>query len=218
MPEETGIAGLPAGGSTLVSGLPTAPAEEKPPPDWPLVLVMVLIAAVGGFLLVAGQWGDVASVRPAKSFGVPTLPAASTASTASAAEGSYLEPARLADALEEAGRRAGPGARIQLMRVDVGQVWVVLDVRGRQRVLRFTPGGVTDDAGGRASSAETPITEVDPRAPRRMVRRLRERFGVTPEQIDYFALTGWTSTWSAFLKDGTHFSANGRGGQLVRVG
>lgn len=215
--ETTGIAGLPADGTTMVSGLPTAHAEEAPPPDWPLTVVMAAIAVVVAFVLISSSWGEVDGARPAIA-GAPELPAAS------ASAGSYLEPANFRGALDEVGRRAGTSARVQLMRVDAGQVWVVLDVKGRQRVIRVTASGVQDDEGGDASSAETPLSAIDTEAPQRIVRGLEERFGVGPEKLDYVALAGWTGTWNAFLKTArtgeipTYYSADARGRKLVRAG
>lgn len=212
MGEGTGIAGLPADGSTMVSGLPTAPAEEPPPPDWPLTVVMVAVATLVAFVMVSAQWGDVGSVRTGASAAVTELPRESSE------QGSYVEAANFRRALEEIGRRAGSGARVQLMRVDPGQVWIVLDVEGRQRVIRVTGDGVTDDEGGDASSAETRLDAIDPEAPERMLRGLRERFRVAPDDIEYFSLAGWTGTWNAFLVDGTHYAADERGRKLVKVG
>ena len=213
MQEGTGIAGLPADGSTMVSGLPTAPAEEKPPPDWPLAVVMTVVAVLVAYVMVAAQWGDVASVRTGSPFGVPELPAATTEK-----QGSYVEAANFRDALDQIGRRAGRNARVELMRVDAGQVWVVLAVKGKQRVMRVSGDGITDDDGGTASSAETRLDAIDPEAPQRMLRGLREKFGVPPEQVDYFALAGWTGEWSAYLKSGRFYHADARGKKLVKAG
>ena len=214
MQEGTGIAGLPADGSTMVSGLPTAPAEEKPPPDWPLAVVMTVVAVLVAYVMVAAQWGDVASVRADSPFGVPQLPAASPQQK----QGSYVEPANFRDALDEIGRRAGGNARVELMRVDAGQVWVVLDVKGKQRVMRVTGGGVTDDDGGTASGAKTRLDAIDPEAPQRMVRGLREKHRIPPEELDYFALAGWSGEWNAFLKNGSYYHADARGKKLVKAG
>jgi hypothetical protein len=104
------------------------------------------------------------------------------------------------------------------MRVDTGQVWTVLDVKGKQRVIRVSADGVTDDDGGQASSAETRLDAIDPEAPQRMLRGLQEKFHVAPDQLDYFALAGWTGTWNAFLKDGHYYSAGPAGRKLVRAG
>lgn len=212
MPEPTGIAGLPADGSTMVSGLPTAPAEESMPPDWPLALLMTAVAVIVAYALVAAQWGDVGTRRAQSTFGLPALPAGK------AAQGSYVEPANFREAIDQIGRRTGPGARVQLMRVDRDQVWTVLDVKGRQRVIRVSGGSVTDDDGGQASSAETRLDAIDTEAPQRMLRGLQEKFRVTPEQLDYFAMAGWNGEWNAFLKDGSFYHANPSGRKLVKAG
>ena len=199
----------------MVSGLPTAPAEEKPPPDWPLAVVMTVVAVVVAYVLVAAQWGDVATVRAERSpFGVPDLPATSSKKQ----QGSFVEPANFRDALDQIGRRAGRNARVQLMRVDAGQVWIVLDAKGKQRVMRVTGDGITDDEGGDASGAETRLDAIDPDAPQRMLRGLQEKFRIPAAQLDYFALAGWTGEWNAFLKDGSYYHANAAGRKLVKAG
>ena len=215
MPEGTSIAGLPADGSTMVSGLPTAPAEEKPPPDWPLTVVMTVVAVLVAYVLVAAQWNQVDSVRGGANTAVTDLPRPSGGNSE---QGSYVEPENFRAALDQAGRRAGRNARVQLMRVDAGQVWIVLDVKGEQRVIRVTGSGITDDTGGQASSAETRLDAIDPEAPQRMQRGLQEKFGVAPERVEYFSLAGWTGTWGAYLKDGGSFAADARGRKVVRVG
>lgn len=212
MPEPTGIAGLPADGSTMVSGLPTAPAEEAPPPDWPLVVVMTAVAVVVAFVLVSAQWGDVGTRRAQTTFGVPALP------DGNASKGSYVEPANFREAIGEIEKRVGAGAKVQLMRVDAGQVWTVLDVKGSQRVIRVTGDGVTDDDGGQASSAETRLDAIDTEAPQRMLRGLREKFRIPPDRLDYFALAGWNGEWNAFLEDGSYYHANASGRKLVKAG
>lgn len=220
MGEQTGIAGLPADGSTMVSGLPTAPAEEKPPPDWPLSLVMAAIAVVLGYALVSTEWGELRAdeSRPGVTVGVPALPAGSTE------KGSYINPGEFREALDEIGRRTGSGARVQVMSVKVDQVWAVMDVRGRQRVIRVTGDGVTDDKGGDASSAEVRLDQIDPEAPQRIVRGIRERFDIDPAQIDFLSLAGWTGTWGVTLKTDNpreappYFSADEHGRKLQRTG
>ena len=212
MQEGTGIAGLPADGSTMVSGLPTAPAEEPPPPDWPLSVVMTAVAVLVAFVLVSAQWGEVDGARGGITAAVTDLPRGDSS------RGSYVEPGNFREALDEIGRRTGRGAKVQVMRVDAGQVWVVLDVKGRQRVIRVAGDGVTDDKGGQASSAETRLDAIDPEAPQRMLRGLQEKHRVSADRLDYFSLAGWTGTWNAFLKDGTHFAADARGRKVVRVG
>ena len=192
MREQTSsIAGLPADGSTMVSGLPTAPAEEKPPPDWPLSLVMTVVAVGLALLLISGDWGERAA-GDARA-GVPAGGAA--------VKGSYLEAENFREALAEIDRRTGGKARVQLMSVEPGFVWAVVDVGRRQRVIRVEPGGVSDENRGKASDGDTtPLSAVDREAPQRLVRGMRERFGIRPEQIHFVSMAGWTGTWGASLK------------------
>lgn len=212
MQEGTGIAGLPADGSTMVSGLPTAPAQESPPPDWPLAVLMTAVAVLVAYVMVAAQWGEIDSVRGGAATAVTDLPRPSGKRI------SYVEPANFRSALDEIGRRTGGNTRVQLMRVDTGQVWTVLDVKGEQRVIRVSGDGVTDDKGGQASGAEVRLDAIDPEAPQRMLRGMQEKFGVAPERVDYFSLAGWNGTWGAYLKDGGHFGADPRGRKVVRIG
>ena len=196
----------------MVSGLPTAPAEESPPPDWPLAVLMTAVAVLVAYVLVAAQWGEIESVRGGANTAVAELP------RASAEQGSYIEPENFRRAIDEIGRRTGRDTRVQLMRVDTGQVWTVLDVKGTQRVIHVTGDGVTDDKGGQASGAEVRLEAIDPEAPQRMLRGLQEKFRVAPERVEYFSLAGWNGSWAAYLKDGGHYAADPRGRKVVRIG
>ena len=198
----------------MVSGMPTAVDAEKPPPDWPLAVLMTAVAVIVAYVLVAAQWDEVDSVRGGATAAVTDLPRTGKAKQ----QGSYVEPANFRRALDEAGRRTGSGAKVQLMRVDAGQVWIVLDVKGKQRVIRVSGDGVSDDKGGQASSAETRLDAIDPEAPQRMLRGLQEKFRVAPDRVEYFSMAGWTGTLGAYLKDGTHYGADARGRRLVRIG
>lgn len=209
----SGIAGLPADGSTMVSGLPTAPAEESAPPDWPLAVLMTAVAVLVAWAMIAAQWDEVDGVRGGATAAVTELPRSQPRE-----QGSYIEPANFRKALDEIGRRAGGGAKVQLMRVDAGQVWTVLDVKGRQRVIRVSGDGITDDKGGQAVAAQVRLDSIDPQAPQRMLRGIQEKLRVSPAGLDYFSLAGWNGTWGAYFKDGGHFGADPSGRKVIRIG
>lgn len=227
MLEQTGIAGLPIGEATKVTGMPVDPTADPTPSEWPMVLVMAAVAILGAFLLVRGDWGEYDSGRPADEVArsvpgtTPLIPPAGAEEAAAAAPGDFTEEGAFRVALEAIGRETSPNARVQLMRVDRGQVWAVLDVRGKQQIVRVTAAGVEVGSGGEASSAETRLSDIDPAAPQRIVRGLKERYRVRAAQFDYVALAGWTGTWNAFVRgrgDGSDatYTADAHGRRLKR--
>lgn len=215
-PSGTGIAGLP-------SVRPVDDPAPEPRAEWPLILVMAVIAFTGAYALIDGEWGRYDGTAGRPGAGGLTLPGVPTLKdTRAPAEGSYLEPQAFAAALARLRKAAGPRAEVQLLRVDTGQVWSVLRRRdGESRVLRVTGGEVSDDAAGDTGTGGFALESVDRTAPARVVRSLRRRFDVPASRVDHLvlaALPGATG-WSVFLRDPPRqFRADRGGYELRRIG
>lgn len=229
-----GIAGLGGDAPTIVSGMPTtiqtSTAEDsRVYPEWPLVLLLAAVSALGAWVLVGAEWGDktgpaaVARGAVGGVVGLPALP--DTAKPAAGA--SLLRPERFRTALAEVVSRAGTGARASLLRVDPGQVWAItLRPDGSQRVIRVPVAGEpTVQEGGAGAFDGIAFARIDVRAPSRVVAALRRDHGVLSSRVDYLVVTGFGGDviWNAFLvaapgKLPRQFTADARGRSVRQVG
>ena len=134
------------------------------------------------------------------------------------ARGSLLLHANFAAALRRVERASG-ARRVRLVRVAPDRIDVQAVVGGRTRLTQTTWDGqtrviaTTPGGGGKTF----PWSRVDPAAPQRIASAAtRGRRGTS---FDYAVLLDAISlTWSAFLKDGTHFTASPDGRNVSRVG
>ena len=148
-------------------------------PEWPLVVLMVVVAVVGAFVSIRAEWGD----------GGPQQVVAEVAD-----HGSMLDDGRFPAALDRIGEDVGRGALVSLMRVDATQVWTVLRVPEGFQVVRLgADDTLTVDATSGPVMAGIPLARIDRGAPSRIVQALRARFGVAREDIEYLSLNsdGW---------------------------
>jgi hypothetical protein len=202
------IAGLPA-------AAPDAAAGPRALPEWPLALVVAVVAIGGALALITSEWGKGGPQKVAE---------------AVADHGSMFDDGRFPAALRAITEEVGPTAGVLMLRVDAGQVWTVVGTAtGSRRVVRIR----TDDsrdvqaAGGRAApEAGIPLALVDPGAPSRILQTVRRRFEIAPERVDYLSLVDLPTlkpVWNVYLRadEGAvagQLTADEHGGHMRRVG
>jgi hypothetical protein len=133
---------------------------------------------------------------------------------------SLIRPAAFSDALAKLRGRG----RLRLLRVAADRIDAQLVTRsGGLRNVQVTADGAVHDfgtGGGAGGLTTVPYTQVDTRAPARMVAAAARRSGRKASRVDYLvllALSGGPS-WNLYFKpDGLHFAGDRHGNNLRRL-
>jgi hypothetical protein len=118
--------------------------------------------------------------------------------------------------------RAEAGGELRFVRVAPERITVqTVLADGRLRLANALPGGAVDVISTSPPVPGTdgiPWSRVDASAPRRMATAMTERAGRDPSAFGYAVLFAGSERWSAFLDDGTGFTARLDGRDLRRIG
>lgn len=209
--EDGGIAGLghlssgTAAPAPVPAGLPAGapqPAVDRVLPDWPLALVMTVVAVFGGWIGVASRWGGSGEAARVSLPAVGEIPRLVLPGTPEPGPSDYTRPDAFAKGLGALRSEAGARARAILLRVDRGQVWAVLARPGGRRLVVTVSGGRVSSSASPAGPFEgVPLARVDARAPARVLAALR-RDGIPASRVDYLVLSDLASTgagWNVYL-------------------
>ena len=179
------------------------------------IIVLVFVIAIGAVVI----GGLISSVDDELDDIVPTVPDGPSGEAPQGLEPkSMLLRGNLAPALRRIQREAGTN-RLRFLRISADRVDAQAAIDdGRTRLLQATWDGkvrviATTPGGGPANFT---FSDVNASAPRRIVTAST---GKRPERFDYLVLIDATGLrWSAFLKNGTHFTASPDGRDVSRVG
>jgi hypothetical protein len=129
-----------------------------------------------------------------------------------------------ARSLQTARAKAGGGATVVAIRVDPGKATFIVRGAQGQKVITIT-GDATQvfaSGGGGVLPGGISLSAVQGAAPHRIIARLKSRFGVSPSDVEYLAAIGNSALggilWSAHLKTGEAYTADGSGRTVKRLG
>ena len=248
-----GLGELPPGASAGPSvEIGESPRPEAPPPrtgsvgpprpkanrtglGCSIVLAIFGVAIAGGMALftnssvdgggmVAVPAGTPPVRTPGDPLATPAAPEPAATTPPRPSNANFLTARWFAAALERVRREAGPGTRVQILRVDAGKVWVVCGNREFSGVIRISMDGLARNETGAPLTSRLRLEDIDPRAPQRMLAALKRR-GIGRSRVDYAAVLdfGGEARWSVFLKrqgaiPAQQFSAGADGRGLREVG
>ena len=198
-----------------------------------MLTLLVVLGGVGAVVFFAvNKAGDVVDEVAGA---IPTVPApGATAAPGSAAPPAssspaagaknFLKAANFEAALADVREKAGPNTKVQLLRVDAGQVWVVCGNSRFSGVVRVTDNGTSVTENGGTITSKLKLEDVDPRAPERMLAALKKD-GVAASKVDYTSLLDLAGRqqWGLFLKTAgatpaRMYAADGHGRNLRKNG
>jgi len=104
-------------------------------------------------------------------------------------------------------RRAAPGARVALLRIDATSFSVTASRLGHLQQIYFGPVGTVITPGNTGGQLGVPLSKIKPDAVTRMVNDMQRRFHVPARKIDYIVLVsppGLGPSWALFTKTPAH--------------
>jgi hypothetical protein len=187
----------------------------------PLIRLLVILGvAIYLVVTVVGAVRDTTKSISIPSFPGVTVPSTPFAPPPTAGAGSFddfFTSNDFARALREARTRAGTGATIVAIRVDPAKATFIVRGSEGQKLITLQDSSINVISTG--STAAIPggvaLAKVDGAAPRRIVSRLKSRFGVAPAEVEYLAAIGSRAlggvSWTAHTVRGDTYSADRTG-------